>query len=201
MGSSRGLGTWASAVRGRARFHQPVGVDRSLARCRKREGERPEQDPGEGRPLAPRPQDGRGSRPEQNPREGPAPGTMAPGRQGQQTQAEPQGRPGPWHHGPRTAGAGRGRGSRGTVCLISGHTLGLCLAAQSYLTLCNPMDSSLPGSSVHGDSPGKNTRVDCHALLQGNLPTRGMKPRSPALQADSLLTEPPEKPISIFIVY
>ena len=29
------------------------------------------------------------------------------------------------------------------------------------------MDSSLPGSSVHGDSPGKNTRVGCHALLQG----------------------------------
>ena len=26
----------------------------------------------------------------------------------------------------------------------------LFLAAQSYLTLCNPMDCSLPGSSVHG---------------------------------------------------
>ena len=29
------------------------------------------------------------------------------------------------------------------------------------------MDSSPPGSSVHGDSPGKNTGVGCHALLQG----------------------------------
>ena len=27
------------------------------------------------------------------------------------------------------------------------------------------MDCSLPGSSVHGDSPGKNTGVGCHALL------------------------------------
>ena len=33
------------------------------------------------------------------------------------------------------------------------------------LTLCDPMDCSLPGSSVHGDSPGKNTGVGCHALV------------------------------------
>ena len=37
--------------------------------------------------------------------------------------------------------------------------------AQLYPTLCDPMDCSLPGSSVHGDSLGKNKR--CHALLQG----------------------------------
>ena len=41
------------------------------------------------------------------------------------------------------------------------------------------MDCSLPGSSIHGDSPGKNTRVDCHALLQGIFPTQGLKPRLP----------------------
>ena len=34
-------------------------------------------------------------------------------------------------------------------------------------------DSSLSGSTVHGDSPGKNTRVGCHALLQGIFPTQG----------------------------
>ena len=34
------------------------------------------------------------------------------------------------------------------------------------------MDCSLPGSSVHGDSPGKNTGVGCHALLQGIFPTQ-----------------------------
>ena len=45
--------------------------------------------------------------------------------------------------------------------------------AQSCPTLCDPMDCSLPGSSLHGDSPGKNTGVDCHALLQGILPVQG----------------------------
>ena len=33
----------------------------------------------------------------------------------------------------------------------------LCLVTQSYPTLCDPMDCSSPGSSVHGDFPGKNT--------------------------------------------
>ena len=44
---------------------------------------------------------------------------------------------------------------------------------QSYPTLCDTMDYSLPGSSVHGDSPGKNTGVGCYALLQGIFPTQG----------------------------
>ena len=43
----------------------------------------------------------------------------------------------------------------------------LYLVAQSCPTLWGPMDCSPPGFSVHGDSPGKNTGVDCHALLQG----------------------------------
>ena len=36
------------------------------------------------------------------------------------------------------------------------------------------MDCTLPGSSVHGDSPGKNTGVCCHALFQGIFPTQGL---------------------------
>ena len=40
----------------------------------------------------------------------------------------------------------------------------------------NTMDCSLPGSSVHGDSPGKNTGVGCHFLLQGIFPTQGLNP-------------------------
>ena len=52
--------------------------------------------------------------------------------------------------------------------------------------LCDPMDCSLPGSSVHGDSPGKNTGVDCRAHSQPWDWT--------ALQADSLPSEPPGKP-------
>ena len=43
-------------------------------------------------------------------------------------------------------------------------------------------------------SPGKNTGVGCHALLQGNLPNPGIEPRSSALQVDSLPSEPPGKP-------
>ena len=38
------------------------------------------------------------------------------------------------------------------------------------------MDCSLPGSSVHGDSPGKNTGVHCRALLQRIFPTQGSNP-------------------------
>ena len=52
----------------------------------------------------------------------------------------------------------------------------MCLVAQSCLTLCNPMDCSPPGSSAHGDSPGENSRVGCHALLQGIFPTQGSNP-------------------------
>ena len=50
------------------------------------------------------------------------------------------------------------------------------LVTQSCPTLCNPMDCSPPGSSVHGDSPGKRTGVDGHALLQGIFPTQGLNP-------------------------
>ena len=50
----------------------------------------------------------------------------------------------------------------------------LCLVAQSCLSLCDPMDCSLPGSSVHGDFPGKNTRVGCHCFLQGIFLTQGL---------------------------
>ena len=47
---------------------------------------------------------------------------------------------------------------------------------QSCLTLCNPLDSSSPGSFVHGVSLGKNTGLGCHALLQGIFPTQGSNP-------------------------
>ena len=78
----------------------------------------------------------------------------------------------------------------------------LGLDAQSYLTLCNPIDYSPPGSSVHGDSLGKDTGVGCHSLLQGifleiepgfNLGSE-IEPGSSTLQADSLPSEPTGKP-------
>ena len=60
----------------------------------------------------------------------------------------------------------------------------LCLVIQSCLILRDPMDgifatsmdSSPPVSSVHGDSPGKNTGVGCHFLLQGIFPPKGSDP-------------------------
>ena len=52
------------------------------------------------------------------------------------------------------------------------------------------MDCSPPGSSVHGDSPGK-WRIGYHP--PGDLPNPGIEPRSPTLQADSLPSEPRRK--------
>ena len=46
------------------------------------------------------------------------------------------------------------------------------------------------------NSPGKNTGVGCHFLLQGIFPTQGWNPRLPAWQVDSLPTEPPGKPLT-----
>ena len=55
----------------------------------------------------------------------------------------------------------------------------LFLVAQLCATLCDPMECSRSGSSVHGDSLGKNTGVGCHALLQGIFPTQGLSPSLP----------------------
>ena len=71
------------------------------------------------------------------------------------------------------------------VCLcVTVHT-------QLCLILCDPMDCSVPGSSVHGISQDKNTGVGCHFLLQGgDIPDPGIEtapPASPTLQADCLL--------------
>ena len=53
------------------------------------------------------------------------------------------------------------------------------LVAQWCPALCDPMDYRLPGSSVHGDSPGKNSGVGCHASLQGTFPIPGSNPGLP----------------------
>ena len=52
----------------------------------------------------------------------------------------------------------------------------LCLVTQLCPTVCDPMDCSPPGPSIHGDSPGKNTGVGCHVLLQGIFPTQRLNP-------------------------
>ena len=65
------------------------------------------------------------------------------------------------------------------LCLSSFPSLVLCLAAQSSPIVCDSTDCSPPGSSIHGDSPGKNTEVGCHFLLQGIFPTQGLSPGLP----------------------
>ena len=64
------------------------------------------------------------------------------------------------------------------ACSWHGHRP--CVHAKS---LCDPMECSLPGSSIHGDSPGKNTGVGCQALLQEIFPTQGSKPHLLCLPA------------------
>ena len=60
---------------------------------------------------------------------------------------------------------------KGRVCSTQRQAC-LCLVTQLCTTLCNPMDCIPSGSSVHGDSLGKNTRVGCYALFQGIFPTQ-----------------------------
>ena len=51
------------------------------------------------------------------------------------------------------------------LMLFHGHCV--CSVTQSCPTLCDPLDCSLPGLLCPWDSPGKNTGVACHFLLQG----------------------------------
>ena len=58
-------------------------------------------------------------------------------------------------------------------------------SCSAVLILYDPMVCSPPGSSVHGDFPGKNTGVVCHFLLQGIFPTQRSNPSCLRWQADS----------------
>ena len=67
------------------------------------------------------------------------------------------------------------------------------------------MHCSLPGSSVHGNSSGKNTGVGCHTLLQGIYPNQGLNPHllcilhwQGSLPVTSTTWEPPCVPRDIY---
>ena len=75
-----------------------------------------------------------------------------------------------------------------------------CFVIQLCLTLCDPMDGSPPGSSVHGILQARILEWVAFPLSR-NLPDPGIKPRSSALQADSSLSEPPGKPQVMVIVW
>ena len=67
------------------------------------------------------------------------------------------------------------------------------LVDQLCPTLCDPMDCNPPGSSVHGILQARILK-QVATPSPGDLPDPGIKPGSPALRIDSLLSEPPPKP-------
>ena len=87
-----------------------------------------------------------------------------------------------------------------TYCQSSAVTFTLCvLVIQSCLTLCDTMDGSPPGSSVHGTSRARILTWVAFSSPR-NLPDPGIKLGSPALQADSLLPKPPGKLAKIHLL-
>ena len=67
----------------------------------------------------------------------------------------------------------------------------LCLVTQSCPTLCDPMAGQTPLSMEFSRQESWSMLL---CLPPGDLPNSGIEPRSPALLADSLLTELPGKP-------
>ena len=65
--------------------------------------------------------------------------------------------------------------------------------AQSCPTLCDPMDCSLPGSSVHGILQARILEWGAISFSRGSSQPRD-RTWSPALEADTLTSEPPGKP-------
>ena len=70
-----------------------------------------------------------------------------------------------------------------------------CLVAKSCAILCDPMDCSLPGSSVHGIFQARILQMGCHFILQGIFPTQGLNSHLLHWQADSLLLSHQESPL------
>ena len=64
------------------------------------------------------------------------------------------------------------------------------------LILCDPMDCSPPGSSVHGNLQARILEWVAVPFSRGSSQHR-VEPASPALQADSLPSEPPGKPLTL----
>ena len=78
-----------------------------------------------------------------------------------------------------------------TITVLIGYVY--VLVAQSCLTFCDPMNCNPPGSSVHGVLQARILEWVAIPFSRGSSHHRG--PNHPALQADSLPSEPPGKPI------
>ena len=66
--------------------------------------------------------------------------------------------------------------------------------AQLCLTLCDPVDCSLPGSSIHGILQARILEWVATSFSR-DLPDPGIEPGSPSLQTDALPSEPPGNPM------
>ena len=93
------------------------------------------------------------------------------------------------------------------IFLTQGLNLGLphCCAVlrcsvMSCLTLFDPMDSRMPGSSVHGILQARTLEWVAMTSSRGSSHP-GIKPRFSTLQADSVPAELPGKPIYIFYMW
>ena len=75
------------------------------------------------------------------------------------------------------------------------------LVAQQYLTLLRPLGLQPTRLLCPWDFPGKNTRVGCHFLLQGILPTQGLNPHLLHWQADSLQLSHQGSPLFTLVLY
>ena len=69
-----------------------------------------------------------------------------------------------------------------------------CLVAKLCLTLCNPMDCSLSGSSVHGTFQARILEWVAISFSRGSSKLRDPT-RSPALAGGFFTTDPPGNPV------
>ena len=73
--------------------------------------------------------------------------------------------------------------------------------AQSCPTLCEPIDCSLTGSSVHGILEARVLEWVAISFSTGSISNLRIEPRSFALRADSLPTEPLGKPVILYVYF
>ena len=92
-----------------------------------------------------------------------------------------------WHLDPECIGTGH------KLFLPESHTLCVCLSLSLAWLFATPQTMALQAPLSMG-IPSKNTGLGSCSLLQGIFPTQGLNLGLPALQADSLPAEPPEKP-------
>ena len=95
---------------------------------------------------------------------------------------------------------------RPCMCVGVSHSVCVCvcvcvcvLVIQLCPTLCNPIDYSPPGSSVHGILQARILEWVWFPSSRGSSQPRDLIQGSPALKADSLPSEPPGKSMQPYI--